>query len=59
MDAPQASRPGEPDLLASARTGDAAAFDQLVARYRAELTVQDTVDLWSRWPAETVTSADV
>lgn len=29
---------GEPDLLALARAGDAAAFDQLVARYRRELT---------------------
>lgn len=38
MDASHAADGGEPELLAAARSGDAAAFDQLVAGYRDELT---------------------
>jgi RNA polymerase sigma-70 factor (TIGR02960 family) len=39
VESPDVSRLGEPDLLlALARAGDAAAFDQLVAGYRSELT---------------------
>jgi len=37
MDTSSAAVPNESDLLATARSGDAAAFDQLVAGYRREL----------------------
>jgi RNA polymerase sigma-70 factor (TIGR02960 family) len=37
MDSPDGLRLGEPDLLAMARAGDAAAFDRLMAGYRGEL----------------------
>src|SRR5919198_2448102 len=38
MDPAGAARLREPDLLARARAGDAAAFEQLVAGYRRELS---------------------
>ena len=38
MDSSETARPGGPELLAKARSGDAAAFERLVAGYRRELT---------------------